>query len=142
MAVVTGVEDVPGRHYQKTYINGQATIGTADDWPIFEASASPVLIKRIGLIFAAAITGAATHNFALQVLNKGGAGAGSTAVTDVLTFGSGTDAVAYDAKELVLSATEANLALAKGDVLALVRTINGNGLAQPDCMVVVEYEPK
>lgn len=86
------------------------------------------------------VTGAATNNFALGLQNRGTDGDGTTAVTAVTTFASGTDAAAHAKLALTLSGTAANLLVGASDVLALVRTVNASGLANPTGVVEVLYE--
>lgn len=94
-------------------------------------------VTRAAYVPAAAITGAATNNRVSAVKNRTGAGAGTTVVA-TLTFASGTNATADDAKELTLSATAADLVVAAGDVLTYDSSINGSGLADPGGKVIVE----
>jgi len=133
------LEDLPGPHFSRAYVPGQATAGTADEWPVFRAPGA-VKIRAVRWIPAAAVTGAATNNFALQAINRGTANGGSTGVTQTKTYASGTNSAANTPEALTLSATAADLNLASGEVLALARTINGTGLAMPDGQLEVEYE--
>lgn len=135
---MTRIDEISGDHKASAYIPGQATAGTADTWPVFLAD-RPVTITGVSWVPAAAVTGAATNNFAIAAQNRGTAGAGTTAVTATKTYASGTDSVAHDAEALTLSTTAADLNLAAGEVLSLVRTVNGTGIAQPDGLVVVSY---
>ncbi len=122
-----------------TYVLGQATAGNADDWPLLQAD-RPIKITGVRWIPAAAVTGANTNNFALQAINKGTGGAGTTGVTTTKTYASGTNSVAHDSEDLTLSSTATDLQLAAGEVLSLVRTVNGTGLAMPDGLVEVRYQ--
>lgn len=85
-----------------------------------------------------AITGAATNNRKVAVVNKGAAGAGTTEMAS-LTFDDGVDGVAFDEKALTLSGTAANLNAAAGDIIAWASTAPGSGLADPGGTVIVEY---
>jgi hypothetical protein len=134
-----GLQDVPGTHYAYAYIPGQATAGTADTWPVFYAPAN-CTITSIDWVPAAAVTGDNTNYFSLAVQNKGTAGSGSTAVTSTKAYTTGTDSVAHDGEALTLSATAANLNVASGEVLALVRTVAASGLAQPDGLVRIGFK--
>lgn len=133
------LQDIAGTHKESVYIPGQATAGTPDSWPLLYADRA-IKVKGIRWIPAAAVTGNDTNNFALAVQNKGTGGAGSTAVTTTKTYATGVDSVAHDAEDLTLHATAANRLVAAGEVLALVRTINASGLAQPDGRVEVLFE--
>lgn len=136
---MTKMIDIPGDHRRQAYIPGQATAGTADDWPVFVAEKA-CTVTGVKWTPAAAVAGAAANNFALAVQNKGQAGAGTTPVTATKTYAAGTNSVAHDTEDLALTATAADLALAAGDVLALVRTVNGTGLAMPDGLVEVAFK--
>ena len=136
---MTKIIDIPGDHRRQAYVPGQATAGTADTWPVFHAEKA-CTVTGILWVPAAAVTGDTTNTFSLAVQNKGQAGAGTTAVTATKTYATATDSVAHDAEALTLSSTAANLELAAGDVLVLVRAIVGTGLAQPDGLVEVAFK--
>lgn len=106
--------------------------------PIFVAD-HKIKVTKVQWVPAAAVTGAATNNFALGVVNVGDAGTGTVAVTVVKTYASGTNSVARKAEVLTLSATAANLNLATGDVVTLERTVNGTGLASPEGVVQIHF---
>lgn len=135
------VKDLQSTHVGECYVLGQATAGTVDNWPVFRAP-FPCTVEAVYWIPSAAVTGAATNNFALQAINRGAAGAGSTGVTTAKTYASGTNSAANVAEALALSATAADLNLAAGDVLDFVRTVNGTGLASPDGRVEVHYRAR
>lgn len=124
------IQDIAGTHVLRGYIPGQATAGTPNVWSVGKA---PFRCKVVGVswIPQAAVTGAATNNFALAAQNRGAAGTGTTALTATKTYDNGVNSVAHDEEALTLSATAADLLVAEGDVLALVRTVNGTGLAGP-----------
>lgn len=88
----------------------------------------------------ATITGAATNNRTVSIVNKGTAGSG-TATAATLTFASGTNAAAHDEKVIPLSATESDLVVAEGDVLAFVSAHANTGIADPGGQVIVEIDP-
>jgi len=104
-------------------------------------------VKRAGTVAGAtyipdaAITGVATNNRRLRVINKGQDGTGTTIVAE-LGFGSGTNAAVSDEKTLALSATAGNLKVAAGDVLAYESTHIGTGIADPGGFCQVEIQPK
>lgn len=85
----------------------------------------------------AAITGDTTNTRTLTLVNKGQAGVG-TAVVGTIAFITGMNGVAFDEQPFVLSATAANLVVAKGDILAFVSTYGAAGLADPGGRVEVE----
>lgn len=78
----------------------------------------------------AAMTGDGTNNRTLTLQNKGQAGSATTAVA-TLAFTAGNNGVAFDEKAFVLSGTAANLNIVEGDILAVVETVGGTGLANP-----------
>jgi len=94
-------------------------------------------VTRVTLTPNATITGAATNNRKFALVNKGADGNGTTEVA-AITFGNGTNADDFAARELTLSGTAANLQLAPGDVLAVVETVNGSGMTSPGGVAHVE----
>lgn len=135
---MTKLLDIPGDHIARSYALGQATAGSVDAWPAFKAPKA-CTITGVTWIPAAAVTGAATNNFALQAKNTGLLGAGTTAVTTAKTYASGTNSVALSPEALTLSSTAADLNMAAGEVLTLVRTVNGTGLASPHGHIEISY---
>lgn len=132
------VRDLIGDHKERVYIPGQATAGTVDSWPVFYADQA-IQVTGARWVPAAAVTGDNTNNYAIALQNKGTAGAGTTAVTTTKTYATATDSVAHDAEDLTLSSTAANLLVAAGEVLVLVRTVTGTGLAMPDGQFELTY---
>ena len=94
------------------------------------------VITGVAYVPAAAITGAATNNRAVSLVNKGQAGSG-TAVPATLAFGNAVNAVAFDEKTITLSATAADLVVAAGDVLAWTSVHVGTGITDPGGVVRV-----
>lgn len=85
------------------------------------------------------ITGAATNNRTVQLVNKGQTGVGATVVAS-LNFANGTNAPAGDEKAITLSGTPANLVVAAGDVLEWQSNAVGTGIADPGGLVRVTIE--
>jgi hypothetical protein len=134
-----GIQDIPGTHTARNYVLAQATANAADIWPIFTA---PGNIKITGArwIPAAAVTGAATNNFALAFQNRGHTDStGTTALTTTKTYDNAINSVANDPESYTLTSTAADLLAVAGDVIALVRTVNASGLASPDGAVEIDY---
>lgn len=125
----------------RNYVLGQSTAGDTDSWPVFVAD-QDVTVESVRWVPAADVTGADTNNFALQLVNKGTDGTGTDGVTTVKTYASGTDSTADVPETLTLHGTAANLDVDEGEVVSLVRTVNGTGLAQPDGVVEVTYQAK
>jgi len=93
-------------------------------------------VTGVKYIPAATITGAATNNRTVSVVNKGQAGAGTAAVA-TLNFASGTNATANDDRVITLSGTAADLVLAAGDTLQWRSVPVGTGITDPGGRVVV-----
>lgn len=87
-------------------------------------------ITKVCFFPNAPITGANTDTRKVAVVNKGLTGSGTTEVA-ALQFTSGVNGVAFDEKEITLSATEANRVVAEGDCLVIASTAVGAGLADP-----------
>jgi hypothetical protein len=90
----------------------------------------------------AAITGAASPaSRTFTVVNKGAAGSG-TAVVATLAMVGGVNGVAFDEKDITVTSTAADKAVAAGDILAFVSTAvtGATGLADPGGSVKVEIE--
>ncbi len=94
-------------------------------------------VSRVAYAADADITGAATNNRTLSLVNKGQDGNGAVTVA-TLTFASGTNASDFDERDITLSGTPANLTVAEGDILAWVSTANGTGIADPGGTAIVE----
>lgn len=132
------LQNLSGDLTQVVRIPAEATAGDADTWSLFEAP-NDIEITGVAVIFDEDVTGAADNNFALAVRNEGTDGTGSTAVTDTTTYASGTDATAQVPEDLTVSSTEGAADVDAGEVVSLVRTINGTGLASPAAAVQVTY---
>lgn len=84
------------------------------------------------------ITGNSTESRTLTIVNKGIDGNGSTVVA-TLAFTAGVNGADFDEIAFTLSATPANLQVAKGSILAVVSThVGSTGLADPGGLVQVE----
>jgi hypothetical protein len=87
-------------------------------------------VTSVTYVPKAAITGAATNNRTVSVVNRLQDGTGSAVVAS-LNFASGTNAAAYDERVITLSGTPANLVVAEGDVLEVRSAAVGTGIADP-----------
>lgn len=85
----------------------------------------------------AAITGDNTNKRTLTLVNKGQSGAGSTVIA-TLDFVTGVNGVAFDEKPATLSVVASATVVASGDIIALVETVAGTGLANPGGLAQVE----
>ena len=112
-----------------------STAGNDDDTVLGQAPFA-CTVTSVQYVPEAAITGAATNNRTVSLVNKGQAGAGTTTVAS-LAFDNGVNAVANDEKTITLSVTAANLVLAAGDTL-LWRSIHvATGITDPGGVVRV-----
>lgn len=135
------VWDTPGRHASSCYVPAVTVLTGTAQWPVFEAPVA-CRIKALEFIPNSAKSGADTDYFEFNFVNVGASGSGTTATATNVSFTSGVDLTALDAKAFTVSTTDATRTLAAHEVLTLKRTIVGNGLASPSGRVVVEFEPK
>ena len=88
----------------------------------------------------AAVTGNTTNNLTLQLRNKGTAGSGTTAVTAVKTYATGTDLTAFVPDALVISTTAVDRDIDVDETVALNKVETGSGLILPEGVVTLEFE--
>jgi hypothetical protein len=102
---------------------------------------SPVkgTVVRASFYASTTLTGAATNNRTISLLNGGAAGTGTTSVASK-NFASGTNATAQSDTVITLSGTAANLEVALGDVLQWDSLAVGTGLADPGGTGEVDIE--
>jgi len=136
-----GLGDMPGDQFVTATIPAQTTAGSAQKNPVFIAPFACV-ITAVKWIPAAAVTGANTNNFALGLINRGAAGAGTTAITTVKTYASGTDSVSGVPETFTLSSTASDTYLAAGDQVDFARTVNASGLASPNGVVQITFRAR
>lgn len=105
--------------------------------PLFEAPYA-LTVTAVSYVPAADITGAATNNRKVALVNKGSDGNGTTEVA-ALTYDNAINSTDFNETALTLSATAANLSVAAGDVLAWASTAPGTGLADPGGTAIVEW---
>jgi hypothetical protein len=126
--------DAVTERFQAT--NPAAAVG-ADTAPVVAESHVAGIVTAVGYTPVADITGANTNSRTLSLINKGTDGNGTTVVA-TLALTSGVNASDFDELALTLSATAANLVVAKGDVLAFTSVHVGTGIADPGGRVEVE----
>lgn len=112
----------------------EATAGTGQEAQVCVAPWAGTLVEAY-YTPEAAVTGVVTNNKAITVRNRGAAGAGATTMA-TLTFGVGTNGVAYDESAMTVSASPSN-AFAPGDVITAQSTVNGAGMTLPEGKVRV-----
>lgn len=78
----------------------------------------------------ATITGDNTNTRTLALHNKGASGAGATVIA-TLAFTTGNNGVVFDEKAFVLSGVANAVNVNESDILAVVETVAGTGLANP-----------
>jgi hypothetical protein len=112
-----------------------STAGNDDDTVVTQAQYAGTVTK-VEYIPEATITGAATNNRTVSLVNKGQDGSGSTTVASQ-TFGNGVNATGNNENAVPLSGTPANLVVAAGDTL-LWRSVHvGTGITDPGGLVRV-----
>lgn len=124
--------DIPGPQTVTANVPGQATAGSTNSWSLWRAPFNAT-ITGVQWIPDVAVTGAATNNFALAVNNITTVGV----VAAAKTYANGTNSVANTAEALTIGAAPN---VSTGDVLALVRTVNGTGLASPSGAVQITFQ--
>ena len=125
------VSEIRGDQLVTVRVPAEATAGNADSWSVWRASAKAT-VTGIRWIPDTVVTGAATNNFAIAVNNITTPGV----VAVAKTYAAATNSVANVAESLTIGAAPVVNA---GDMLALVRTVNGTGLASPTGAVEVSY---
>jgi hypothetical protein len=118
------------------YAPSQATAGTDDNWPVWQAPLKCV-ITSVNFVPSAAITADGT-NYSVYTLTKYTAGASGATVATRSWIA--TNSVAKTPEAMTLSGTAANLLLAADDTLEIVKTHGGTGLAIPDGLIVIRYQ--
>ena len=129
-------KELGGVRQVECWVPSQATLGTDDNWPLWQAPFK-VQIYSVTFIPADAITANATH-YSVYTLTRYTAGATGTSVAT--RSWAATNSVAETPEAMTLSATAANLLLAADDTLSMVKTHGGNGLVIPEGRLVVRYK--
>ncbi len=88
------------------------------------------VVSAVTYVPTATITGAATNNRTISVVNRGQDGSGSTVVAS-LNFAAGVNATGFDEKAITLSVVANATTVAAGDVLELRSAAVGTGIADP-----------
>lgn len=118
------------------YVPAQATLGTDDNWPLWQAPLK-CQVTSVSFVPSDAVTANATH-YSVYTLTR--YTAGGTATTVATRTWAATNSVAETPEAMTLSGTAANLLLAVDDTLSMVKTHGGNGLVIPDGILVVRYK--
>jgi hypothetical protein len=95
-------------------------------------------VTGVTYVAAATMTGAATNNRTLSVVNRGQAGVGTTVVASLAFVDNTVIATAYDEKALTLSVVAGATAVVAGDVLEFRSLHIGIGIAEPGGTAYIE----
>jgi phage terminase large subunit-like protein len=112
-----------------------ATAGN-DQTTVIGVVAEDATVSSVTYVPVTAITGAATNNRTVAVVDKGTDGSGSTSVASI-NYANSVNAAASDENTVTLSGTPANLNVSAGDVLVWTSTHIGTGIADPGGLVRV-----
>ena len=99
-----------------------------------------VRITKTEFIPEDALTGLVTNHPALGFVNKGTAGSGTTIISPQLAFDDTVDLVAFQPKDIPVSATAADKVVDDGETVAFSKTVVGTDIATPAGVVVLHYE--
>lgn len=121
----------------RAQVPAQGTAGTDQSTDVVEVPFNGT-ITQASLTTPVAITADASHYRTFTLMNRGQAGTGTTVLATLNT--SATGFVAHDERAMTLSATVADLEVAAGDILAIVETHTGNGVAHSGFLVQVTQD--
>lgn len=130
------LQHVPGTHYHHAHVEAHAAGDATTSHVVFEAPWD-CEIHKLRIIPAAAVTGANTNTFHLNLINRGTDGSGTTEIAN-RDYVSGTNESAYVGRDLYAPSTP--LKVSKGNVLDLQRELVGTGLASPRLYIVVQFK--
>ena len=114
----------------------QGTAATTESFEVGEAQ-QDFTVTEVSILPNAALTADATNNRTFTLQNRGSGGSGTTVIATLVTDVAGGNWVAHDEKLMTLSGTAANLNVAQNDVLAVIETVGGTGVAHPALQCVV-----
>ncbi len=114
------------RQHATVFNPGAAAADATEQWALLAAERD-LVIHRVSWVPKAAVTGQATNNFNLNVINVGADGGAGTELGNV-DFGAGTNATA-DVEKVVVSTDKRVKA---GDVVVVQREKVGTGLDMPE----------
>lgn len=134
---MTQYKDLSGDLIFPIVVAGQATAGTADEFPGFVAPFN-LKITAVKWLPAAAVTADGTNYFTLNLRNRK-ADASGTALPASRSYAA-TNSAAHVPEAMTLSATAADLNVNAGDVLTVSKVNAGTGLAMPKGTVQVHAQ--
>lgn len=118
-------------------IPAQGTAGTTQATDITEVQFNGT-ITGASLTTPVAIVANGTNYRIFTLMNRGQAGTGTTVIATCDT--SVTGFTAHDERAMTLTATAADLEVAAGDILAIVETIAGTGVAHTGFLASVSQD--
>jgi len=130
------LKELAGTLYHTALVPSQGTLGTDDNWTVWYAP-NKVKVTAVTIVPVDAITANATH-YSIYTLTRYTAGAAGASVA-TRTWAA-TNSAAETPEAMTLSGTAANLVIAAGDTLSMVKTHGGNGLVIPEVLLVVAYQ--
>lgn len=126
------------RYEMAASIVPQGTAGTTQATVLGRARRAGILAAaRFLPVGAGATSGTNYRTWTIQ--NRGQDGTGTTTMATLDT--SAVSNVAYDERAFTLSGTAANLVVAEGDIIAVVETVAGSGLAHTGARVEALFDP-
>ena len=108
----------------------QVTPATTESFALGEV-AFDATVTEVEIIPSGALTASDTANRVFTLQNRSTTGAGTTTIATLTTNLAGGSWVAHDALMMTLSPTPGNLNVAAGDVLSVIETVTGAGVAHP-----------
>jgi hypothetical protein len=134
---MTALKEMRGTLYAYADIQSTGNAASTGTLPMWVAH-NDCTITAITLLPQAAITANGT-DYAVYTATRYTA-AGGSATTVATRSWIATNSVAVATEAMTLSGTAANLVLEAGQVLAMVKTVAGNGLVIPMMTVVIAYK--
>src|SRR6266542_1048868 len=114
----------------------QATAATAETFIVGRVPFDATAVSA-SIIPDAALTADATNNRTFTLTNRKQDGTGTAVVATLVTNVAGGNWVARDEKPMTMTAVAADLVLAAGNILEMVETDGGTGVAHPQMAVEV-----
>lgn len=116
-----------------------ATIAATQETIVGRAPYAGV-VTEVRITPVATAVAAVTHFRTFTLINKGQAGAGTAVVAVLAQDTATTDNITAFVKRTMPLGAAADLVVAEGDVLALVETVSGNGLAHAELLLGVDIQ--
>lgn len=131
--------EIAGTKTVRLMLPGQATAGTADEWPVFKPKRNAKILA-VRFTPKSALTHDGTNFFTMNLRNRGQADAGTTAIaTHALSAG---DVAARAVDTLTMSATATDANVNAGDQLTVEKVNSGTGMALPIGSLEIDYQER